>query len=199
MRLKMIKGLMLSLLFFCISCDKDDEFDESKFIKLDDVQQKDGSCKVSITGVSENGYEFNEDFALDYRVEPNVYFEDDDVIIFLIYQFSEVASSRNYMNFELRYDKNTKEVGLSHYYLNYSKMIDSKSMVNVSESNYRNDESVVSNFVFVDDSSIAGNFTTSKTQVYYNDDGEHIEGIMTISVEFNVNVVKVVNGNPDDY
>lgn len=181
-------AFLTSLVLF--SCSKDD----SDYIKKSDIIKINGSCKVFITGTSQNGYSLNESIDLNSG-RYNGYYENDDIIIFNIEQGSDEIDDRNYIDFQIAYNKTTKISTLSSVYFTYRKILDSKNMIYISENFYNSNfdtnvsELELNNFKFDStNSKVSGKLLLSKE--YFNSGTKRT---MIGTVEFNVSVIKVVN------
>ena len=179
---------LTSLVLF--SCSKDD----SDYIKKSDIIKINGSCKVFLTGTSQNGYSLNESIDLNAG-RYNGYNEKDDIISFNIEQRSDEVDGRNYIDFRITYNKTTKISTMSSVYFAYRKILDSKNMIYINESfsNSDFDNNVtkleLNNFNFdSNNSKVSGKLLLSKE--YLNSGNNRT---MVGTVEFNVSVTKIVN------
>lgn len=200
--MKLVLGVLVCFTFALQSCTKDD--DDSMYISRDELSVSNGSCKVSLTGQSENGYMLNEIIDLPYsQKRSNYYTQNDSIASFSIYQYDNIVMPNSFLQLSIRYNSLTAKATVNTCYLTYFKEIDDKNVINVIATfqsySYLQTPSqlTISNFVFDKIlGTISGTLKGSKTysEPYYGAIKPAVEPyIMVMKADFSLNVKLAVN------
>lgn len=174
MKIKISILLLLSLVLSFTSCKKDEEDDHSECLTTDDLFYSEGTCKTSIKGQTENGYNLDENVNFNVTQNPTFIdksnsniFSDNFNILFKIDRYTSDLNNLNGLNFSILYNPDEETATVESFYLSYSKIIDSKNIVSISEHFYTMPifmESIdLENFVYNEDNAtISGDITYTK-------------------------------------
>jgi hypothetical protein len=177
---------LLALGFALVSCDK-----EEGFLKVSDVETKNGSVKGSVKGMLGDGEKLDESFNLKVsRLGRNyVYYGSYDTTLYINNSSSIVGSQTYSASVSIDINKNAGEYSLDDLDLDISKVVDGSWLaLNFDEAG--EDALVLSDCVFnADNGSLSGKIKGPLTTSHYDSTGKRVEGICAVDLTFNVTTI----------